>query len=200
MQFGFEYCGVSPAKMTVSDFEEVVFRIFPRKVSVGASQAGEIVDELRAFWRFVDREFGLKNAAQCLAALDDQAVKKLERKLSDPSNFGLAKSFVMAGQEAGFDTDTEEGLQQWVAANNVPHLDMTKPSVMQRLKDFMWRPEKPELVAGPEELEEPADENALRPMLDLQSESSPSLETRLRKREERRRKRKLRKASQRRNR
>ena len=38
--------------MRPADFEEVLFRVFPRKVSVDASKAEEIVIELRAFWRY----------------------------------------------------------------------------------------------------------------------------------------------------
>ncbi len=58
----------------------------PRKVSVEASKAEEIVIELRAFWRFLHREFGLENAAECLAVLDDDAIAKLRQKLSELGN------------------------------------------------------------------------------------------------------------------
>ncbi len=36
--------------------------------------------------------------------------------LSDPRNFGMAKSLVMAGHAAGFDVETQEGVEAWMRA------------------------------------------------------------------------------------
>jgi hypothetical protein len=46
--------------------------------------------------------------------LGGDAVKKLEAALSDPSKFGMAKSLVMGGREAGFDMDSKEGIEAWM--------------------------------------------------------------------------------------
>lgn len=116
--YGINYCGVSPADMTAADFEEVLFDIIPRKVSCDASKAGEMVAELRAFWQFVQRQFGLSNAAACLAVLDGGASKKLEAKLADPAAFGMAKSLFMAGKKAGFDVESEAGMAAWISEYN----------------------------------------------------------------------------------
>jgi len=118
IRYGIEYCGVTPATMSQADVEEVLFRIFPRKVAVEASHAEDVVIELRAFWRFLQREFGLKNAAECLSVLDDGAIPKLRQKLSDPGNFGVAKSFFMNAQKMGFDMEPEESLQSCVEECN----------------------------------------------------------------------------------
>ncbi len=48
IQYGIDYRSVTPATMRPADFEEVLFRVFPRKVSVDASKAEEIVIELRS--------------------------------------------------------------------------------------------------------------------------------------------------------
>jgi hypothetical protein len=110
MEYAINYVGCTPPEMTLRDFNDVVFSLFPRKVSVEADEAGLIITELRAFWSFLSTQYGLKNARVVLAALDDRAVSRLHEKLSNPDNFGMAKSFFMMGSEAGFDMRTREGL------------------------------------------------------------------------------------------
>ena len=39
-------------------------------------------------------------------------------RLQEPANFGMAKSFVLMGKEAGFDMESPEGMQAWVKAYN----------------------------------------------------------------------------------
>jgi hypothetical protein len=53
-----------------------------------------------------------------LASLTPQAARRLERALQDTANFGMAKSFVLMGKEAGFDMESPEGMQAWVQAYN----------------------------------------------------------------------------------
>jgi len=42
---------------------ELLFDIFPRKVSADAEEAPQAIRELQAFWQFAQREFQLENAA-----------------------------------------------------------------------------------------------------------------------------------------
>lgn len=118
MEYAFSYIGCSPPEMTPSDFKEVLFSIIPRKVSVEATEAGAIIAELRAFWNFLARQYKLTNARGIVAVLDDSAATRLAERLSDPSNFGMAKSFFMLGSQAGFDMTTSEGLAEFQAAYN----------------------------------------------------------------------------------
>lgn len=64
MHYAINYMGCTPPEMTLPDFSEVLFELFPRKVSVEADQAGAIVAELQAFWRFMARQYGLDNAGR----------------------------------------------------------------------------------------------------------------------------------------
>src|SRR5438132_141223 len=109
MEYGLSYPGVTPAEMSLAQFNEVVFGLFPRKVSTEPESAPEIIDELKAFWQFVERQYGLRNAKQIVTTLDAAAAERLRLKLADPSNYGMAKSFVMAGLKAGYNMGTEEG-------------------------------------------------------------------------------------------
>jgi len=118
MDFGSGYLGVTPATTTESDFGEVLFDLFPRKMSCEPSFAPEIVRELRAFWTFLGREFGAPHAAACLKLLDGDAAKRLEEALGDPSKYGMAKGFFMAGKKLGFNVTTEKGMNEWMLAHN----------------------------------------------------------------------------------
>lgn len=118
MDYGIGHLGTSPADMTLRDFNEVVFDLIPRKVSVEPEVASQIIDELKAFWSFVQRQYQLPNAGKILESLDGGAAEKLRRKLANPENFGMAKSIVMQGMQAGFDMTTQEGNEAFMAAYN----------------------------------------------------------------------------------
>ena len=118
MDFGMNYLSVTPPQMSPDDLREILFDLVPRKVSTSADDAEEIIHQLQAFWSFLQREFHLENATACLKVLDDQAIRELKKKLSNPANFGIAKSFVMMGMERGFDLSSEEGINQWMATYN----------------------------------------------------------------------------------
>ena len=110
--------GVIPPTMTVSDLEEVVYDLFPRKVIAERGDGAEIIAELQALWHFLQRVYQLPQAKQMLARLTPQAARRLERKMQEPTNFGMAKSFIMMGKQAGFDMESPEGMQAWVQAYN----------------------------------------------------------------------------------
>jgi hypothetical protein len=118
LEHGRRYEGVTLTTMGKRDLLSILLDVFPRKVSCEPSAAPEIVEEMRAFWLFLHREFGLPNAAECLAVLDDKMARTMERELADPRNFGMAKSLVMRGMAAGFDMTTEEGMGAFMLAYN----------------------------------------------------------------------------------
>ena len=118
IHYAISYCRVTPPTMTANDLEEVVYDLFPRKVITESGDGAEIIHELRAFWLFLERVCQLPQAKQLLARLTPQAARRLERALQEPANFGIAKSFVLMGKEAGFDMESPEGMQAWVQAYN----------------------------------------------------------------------------------
>lgn len=118
LEYGRIYEGITVTTMGRRELACVLLDVFPRKVSCEPLSAPEIVEELRAFWSFVRREFGLPNADECLAVLDDKMARTMERELADPRNFGMAKSFVMRGMAAGFDMATQEGMDAFMRAYN----------------------------------------------------------------------------------
>jgi hypothetical protein len=171
------YEGVSLPDMTPHVFERVLFNVVPRKVSCEPQDAEEIVLELRAFFQFLKRQFGAPHAAACAARLDEKAAVKLRNELADPSNWGMAKSFFMHGQAAGFDMRTEEGAASFSAAYNASLAGRLAPEDIAR----------PSLAGGP------APEHVARPPL-----AGPLARQRRKAQEARRRKRKMEKASRKR--
>jgi hypothetical protein len=118
IHYAITYPGVTPPTMTTGDLEEVIYDLFPRKVITERGDGAQIIQELRAFWRFLQRVYQLPQARQMLARLTPQATRRLERKLQEPANFGMAKSFVLMGKEAGFDMESPEGMRAWVQVYN----------------------------------------------------------------------------------
>lgn len=114
MNYGADHFGVTIATIGPRDLREIVFEIIPRRFSVDSSRAGEIIDELRAFYAFLKREFELDQADACLRVLGGDAAKKLKAALSDRSRFGMAKSLFMAGRDAGYDIESREGVEAWM--------------------------------------------------------------------------------------
>ncbi len=118
LDFGLDYLGKTPPQMSPGDLREILFDLFPRKVSAEADEAPDIIRELQLFWQFLQREFHLENAAACLKVLDNRATRELKEEMSNPANFGIAKSFVMMGQQRGFDMTSEEDMNAWMATYN----------------------------------------------------------------------------------
>ncbi len=114
MDLGANYIGHTIATLGAAELREVLFELIPRNISIEASEARGIVEEMGAFYTFLKREFGLKQADSCLRLLGRNAVKKLEAALSDSSNFGMAKSLFMAGADAGFDIQSKDGIEAWM--------------------------------------------------------------------------------------
>lgn len=118
LEYAHRYCGVQPAQLRADDLREVLFDLFPRKVSCEASAAAEIVPTLRAYFRFASETLHHTYAAECLAVLGDDAIDALQAELGNPANFGIAKGFVMLGRENGFDVRSEKGMAEWQAVYN----------------------------------------------------------------------------------
>ena len=115
--YGLTFFGRDPSDLRAPEFEEILLDIVPRKVSCRPEAAGEAIAELRAFWTFAAREFEVADAADFESVLQT-AQGTLEARLADPANWGMAKSFFMQGQQAGFDMSTEEGLGAFQSLHN----------------------------------------------------------------------------------
>lgn len=122
LEYGFIYGEAELFDWTPAHIHELLYDVFPRKILVDASEAPEMVREMRAFWMFLKREFGLENADACINALDETAEKKLQQAMDDPGKAGMAKSMLMQGQERGYDMSTPKGINAWMRAHQQEQL------------------------------------------------------------------------------
>ncbi len=150
MDLSINHLGSTPAEMTVHDFNEVVYDLMPRKVTIESEYAFEIIAELKAFWKFVARQYGLQNAQQIYDSIDETAADDLEAELGDSSNFGMAKSFFTMGLAAGYDMTTEAGLLAFQAAFNsrgatvpLPGSDPRNPTMVHVFDSFGFENTRP---------------------------------------------------------
>ncbi len=118
LEYAASNVGETVGTMTLGCSNEVLFDIFPRKVTMDASEASTVICEIRAFWRFIDRTRNLPVAAKIVAELDEDAETELEELLGDESNFGMAKSIFAMGKKHGFDMTSESGMNQFMAFYN----------------------------------------------------------------------------------
>jgi hypothetical protein len=114
MDLAASHFGAPIAALGATELRQLVFEILPSKVSIDASAARGILEEMRAFYGFLAREFELAQADACRRVLGGDAGARLEAAMSDTSKFGMAKAIVMAGREAGFDVDSKEGFEAWM--------------------------------------------------------------------------------------
>jgi len=118
VEYGLNHVGVTPATMTARALSELLYEVFPEKISCEPKCASKAIAELRGFFAFAKREFGFARADECLNVLGGDAETRFEKALADPANWGMAKSFVMEGTAAGFDMTTKDGLDAWMQAYN----------------------------------------------------------------------------------
>jgi hypothetical protein len=206
LDLGQTYLSVTPPKMSAKDLREILFDLIPLKITAFAEQAPEVIRELQGFWQFLQREFDLPNAAECLDVLDDEATQRLKEEMSNPDNFGMAKSFAMAGIERGFDMRTQEGADAWMrtynaelAAGKAPPFNLTgfqKQIGIEKWGSLAQMLEAPEEDYVDADIIDELDED----LLDLVSHSHLGVPSRSSRKSSNKQKAKMAKASRKRNR
>lgn len=118
LDYVFNYIRGSLPNLSASEVREVVFEIFPRKVSMSAESGPRAMAEWRAFFAFLDRQYQLRNAKQISEVFTEDAERRFCKELANPANFSMAKSMVMQGIEAGYDMTTQEGMNAFLLEFN----------------------------------------------------------------------------------
>jgi len=122
MYYGYVYEGITIPRMRAEDVEIIITKLFPRKISLfSAEDADDAIPELIVFWQFLEREYKLPNADRILKFLH-QIAPAFKEMMMDSSNFGMAKSFFMMGQSAGYDMTDETDSQRFIAEYNAKML------------------------------------------------------------------------------
>lgn len=119
LEFGINYLGETVDQMTLESVREFLLSHVPRKVAVEPKEAATLVGELAAFWEYLDRVYQLPQAKTIVAWLGTNGlVAQVKARLSDSANFGMGKSFVMAGKRAGYDMTTQADLDAFMTSYN----------------------------------------------------------------------------------
>jgi hypothetical protein len=137
MDYGFRYLGYSIPTLTDDAVEELITDILPKKVSLQTrEEAMDAIPELAAFWSFVKREYNLQNANSILKYLNSYSPDKFADSMFDPAKAGMAKSFFMSGQTAGFDmTDMKQSHEYMALYNASQMLRMEKEQKAKKTDD-----------------------------------------------------------------
>jgi hypothetical protein len=118
IDYGFGYDGVTLPKMTADDVKHLLNSIFPRKISFESPEdLDETIPELIAFWQYLKREYQLEHADEILRFLRE-AEPEFKKRMTDPSLFGMAKSFLMLGHSQGYDMTNEAGMSAFALDYN----------------------------------------------------------------------------------
>lgn len=108
--FGYVYLERTLSKMRQIDAQDILLDLFPSHLMVlDIRVVDTVIPELTAFWQFVRRQYKPRNSKKILALLETIA-PRFQQAMTDPSNFGMTKSFLLAGEAAGFDMTTQEGV------------------------------------------------------------------------------------------
>lgn len=117
IEYTHNYAESTIPQLTVQEAQGILEDVFPRKVTIEPQQADEVVPELLVFWRFLKRMYNLRHANAMLEYL--QRIQPRYRDImNDESKFGMAKSFLMAGQAAGYDIHDQEDLNKFMLEYN----------------------------------------------------------------------------------
>lgn len=116
--YGFGYIGVTLPHMDKRDIDEIITDLFPRKISLSSPEdADDAIPELLAFWRFLESKYKLSNADMIIDYLT-KIEPEFNAVMNDPSNFGMAKSFMTMGQKAGFDMTDQDQINDFMQLYN----------------------------------------------------------------------------------
>lgn len=116
--YGYHHLGATLPRMSASHVEELVTEVFPRKISLASpDDADDAIPELVAFWEYLKREHHLFQADAVLKFLR-RIEPEFKGMMNDPARFGMAKSFFMAGRQAGYDMTDQEESQKFMMEYN----------------------------------------------------------------------------------
>ncbi|MGG6242466.1 IS1096 element passenger TnpR family protein [Nodosilinea sp. AN01ver1] len=139
IEMAYVYGGYTLPKMTKANVQEVMEYILPRKLTLlEPSDTDGAIDELVAFWTFIDEVYKVRSAkaiAKYLRSIETQFPKWM----FDPDRGGIAKSFLTQGMAAGFDMTTQAGLDAFRQEynRNLPASPPLPPTVPMLPAEFL---------------------------------------------------------------
>ena len=116
-----DYLGIDrPADLGEGDLEELLLRVYPRKVTVlDRADAEDTIPAVRDFLAYLaERGEMPAGTARALARELDRIAPRFTDAVMDPSNWGMARSLVQAMAVDGVDLDDQAAVESWMAGYN----------------------------------------------------------------------------------
>ena len=109
-----------PADLGQGDLEEVLLRVYPRKVTVfDRADTEDTIPAVRDFLAYLAESGGMTEAAaRKLKRELDRIAPRFADAVMDPANWGTARSFVQAMAADGVDMSDQTAVDRWIAAYN----------------------------------------------------------------------------------
>ncbi len=109
-----------PADLGQGDLEEVLLRVYPRKVTVfDRADTEDTIPAVRDFLAYLAESGGMTEAAaRKLKHELDRIAPRFADAVMDPANWGTARSFVQAMAANGVDMSDQTAVDGWIAAYN----------------------------------------------------------------------------------
>ena len=107
---------------------EIFYDVIPATVVVDPKEASTVIEELKAFFQFLKREFSLPNADACLKVLNQKnLLKRFTDALNDPSNYSPTKIILMQMVDEGVDITDQGQVATFIEGYNASIAEAMKP-------------------------------------------------------------------------
>jgi len=116
-----DYLGIDrPADLGRGDLEELLLQIYPRKITVlDPEDTGNTIPAIRDFLAYLAERGDMpEGEARALERELDRIEPRFADAVMDPSNWGMARSFVQAMAADGVDFGDQAAVDRWIAAYN----------------------------------------------------------------------------------
>jgi len=119
LDYGQEYYGL-PTELNRANTEWLLLEDLPRKITPHKDNRPEdIVPGLIAFWQYLGRAHDHPAAPEVLEYLHTRGLgKQFREAIFDPRRGGIAKQFLLAGEQAGFDMSDQQQMAEFQAFYN----------------------------------------------------------------------------------
>ncbi len=109
-----------PADLGPGDLEELLLRVYPRKITVlDRADAEDTIPAVRDFLAYLAESGGMtEGATRKLERELDRIAPQFADAVMDPANWGTARSFVQAMVANGVDMSDQTAVERWIAEYN----------------------------------------------------------------------------------
>ena len=122
IDFSYNYLGSRPEEISIDELEELLFDLFPRKLSYERESLIETLEVIKAFFIFMEME-GYHPDSKNLAHFIDKNQSEILKECENPDNFGVAKSIASFATKEGVDLSNENEIAQFIKQFNQRSFD-----------------------------------------------------------------------------